>query len=220
MGPSDDQAGAGPPPAAPREGFVPVERRFLGLDKRTILPAIAVLLLAMVFGGVLPAINSAVSFDQEVKAGDVITLGRGITFVPAVGWGIEKGTLTSDQPISGAASPTATVVNGGVDFTVRTGPFRGTPDELLTIINRTTKRIKKNSGFHVTSRRATVTTDQGEKGVAEGYTSTDNEGAMFAIVFGATGVQVTAIGPQGAVKRNLRGVARMAASITYRREAR
>lgn len=199
----------------PPERWVPVDRRFLGLDRRTILPGILALLLVMVFGGVLPVINNAVSFDQEAKAGDVITLGGGISFAPAVGWGIEKGTLTNDKPRSGLVSPIATVVDGGVNFTVRTGPFRGTANQLLTIITRTTERAKANAGFHATSRRATVTTSQGEDGVVEGFTSADSEGALFAFVFGGTGVQITAIGPPGTVRQNLRDVSAMVASLSY-----
>lgn len=204
---------------APPDSWVPVDRRFLGLDRRTILPGLLALLLVMVYGGVLPVINNAVSFDQEAKAGDVITLGGGISFAPAVGWGIEKGTLTNDQPRSGLVSPIATVVDGGVNFTVRTGPFRGTPNQLLTVITRTTKRATANAGFHTTSRRATVTTNQGEDGVVEGFTTADSEGAMFAFVFGGTGVQLTAIGPPDTVRRNIEGVSEMVASLTYEPEA-
>lgn len=203
-----------PAPSAP-EDWVPVERRFLGLDKRTILPAIGILALVVLFASVLPAVNDAVPYDQEVEAGDVFDLGAGVTFVPATGWGIVKGTLTTDSTRSGAKSPTAIVVNGGVTFRVEQAPFTGTPNQLLTVINRTTASLRDNDGFHATGERATVTTNQGEEGVGEEFTGTDSTGVLVAFVFDGTGVKVTAVGPQGAVEEQVQDVAAMIGSISY-----
>ena len=72
------------PDLTPPEDCVPVDQRFLGLDKRTIWPALGILVLVIVYSGVLPVINDAVSYRQEAKAGDVIDLGNGTTFTPAV----------------------------------------------------------------------------------------------------------------------------------------
>jgi hypothetical protein len=47
--------------------FVPVERRFLGFDRRTILPSVGLLVLVMIWSGVLPAINAAISYTDEVE---------------------------------------------------------------------------------------------------------------------------------------------------------
>jgi hypothetical protein len=195
--------------------WVPVDRRFLGLDKRTILPAILILLLLIVYAGVLPAINDAVSFDREAKTGDVIVIGDGqVTFVPAVGWGIETGLLTSDPTRSGVAPPEAVVVNGAVTFTVSQGPFKGTPNELLSVINKTST-LDENQSFHVTSGKAAFTTSQGEEGAIESFTGTGSEGVLAALVFESLGVKVTAVGPLGAVKNQIDDVGAMIKSIRY-----
>jgi hypothetical protein len=200
------------------DNWVPVERRFLGLDKRTILPALGILALVVIFAGVLPAINEGVSYNREAKAGDVIDLGAGVTFVPADGWGITKGSLSTDKTRSGSKSAIALLVNGAVTFTVQQAPFEGTPNQLLTVINRTTASLRDNQGFHVSGNRRTITTNQGEQGVAEAYTGTDTGGILAAFVFGGTGVKVTAVGPPGAVENQVDDVAAMIGSINYERQ--
>src|SRR5262245_9135453 len=74
-----------PSPAAP-VGHVPVEHRWLGLDRRTLAPGLGVLLLALLWAVVLPAVNEAVPDDREVGAGTVLVASHGVTVVPPVGW--------------------------------------------------------------------------------------------------------------------------------------
>ena len=64
------------PTAAP--DWVPVDRRWLGLDKRTLKPAFFVLAVVIVFVGVVPAINNAISWTNQTTAGDVINMGDDI----------------------------------------------------------------------------------------------------------------------------------------------
>lgn len=97
----------GPPPARyePDDRWVPVDRRWFGLDRTTILPAAIVLAVAIVMSIVIPQINDAVSYDDPVVAGDVMELQYGITFVPAPGWGITDGVREADTPVTGSFPP-------------------------------------------------------------------------------------------------------------------
>ncbi|MFD7659409.1 hypothetical protein ACFV4N_35990, partial [Actinosynnema sp. NPDC059797] len=64
---------------------VPVEHRFLGLDRRTFGPGLIVLAVALLLIYGLPALNAAIPWNDEVRAGDVLDLGDGATAVPPVG---------------------------------------------------------------------------------------------------------------------------------------
>lgn len=215
-----DVADGNPPPGAHEdapENWVPVERRFLGFDKATIVPTVVILVFVLALGTWLPNINKAISYDNEVKAGDVLDLGEGITITPVVGWNIVNGLRVTDEPVTGrgANESTVTLVNGGVTFQVVRAPFDGSTAELLDQVNRNNELLKDNQGFHVTSSPATATTSQGDEGLFESYTGTDTEGITAAFIFGSQGVKVTAVGPQGAVRDQANDVATMIDSLTY-----
>ena len=92
------------PPGAPEnapENWVPVERRFLGFDKATIVPTVVILIFVLALGTWLPNINKLISYDNEAKAGDVLDLGEGITITPVPGWNIVKGLRVTDEPVTG-----------------------------------------------------------------------------------------------------------------------
>lgn len=193
---------ASPPPI---DGHVPVEHRFLGLDRRTIPLTLFVLAVMVVFMVVVPAIDRAVGWDDEIIAGDVIDLGQGLTFVPAVGWELTSGTRTTDAPVTGVGGPEtrASIGNGGVVVQVDRSGFDGTADELLDRVNqlRTTSDAEPNRSFKVTGPRTTVTTASGLTGVSEAYTSANGEGRMLAFTLDAgsgrdtpTGIIVTVDG--------------------------
>ncbi|MGW4114617.1 hypothetical protein ACWEFJ_27400 [Actinosynnema sp. NPDC004786] len=58
-------------------GWVPVDRRFLGLDRRTFTPALVVLAIALVLIYGVPGLNAAIPWHHEIRAGDVLDLGDG-----------------------------------------------------------------------------------------------------------------------------------------------
>ncbi|MBU8820886.1 hypothetical protein KL864_34025 [Mycolicibacterium goodii] len=118
----------------PGERWIPADRRWLGLDRRTVAPALAVVALVVVMDGVLPAVNDGVGYHDEVAAGDVIAIDGGVTFVPEPGWGITSGVRLGDAPADGTYPDTATVVRGDISLTVHTDTFHGDVDELLTQI--------------------------------------------------------------------------------------
>jgi hypothetical protein len=50
-----------------------------------------VLAVVIVLVGVIPAINNAISWTNQSKAGDVIDMGGGITFAAPEGWTLTNG---------------------------------------------------------------------------------------------------------------------------------
>lgn len=204
------------PPGAP-ENWVPVERRFLGFDKATIAPTVIILIFVLALGTWLPNINKLISYDNEASTGDVLDLGEGITITPVPAWNIESGLRLTEEPVTGrdATETTVTLVNGGVTFQAVRAPFEGTTSELLDQVNRNNELLDDNQGFEVTSPVATATTSQGDEGLFESYTGTDTEGILAAFVLGSQGVEITVVGPQGAVRDQVVDVATMINSLTY-----
>jgi hypothetical protein len=181
--------------AAPPD-WVPVEHRVLGLDRRTIAPALAVLALAFIFATVIPAINAAIKPDNPVRPGDVLNLGKGLTLVPAQDWNIVKGLRVGDAtnaPATGSAPPVE-LSNGSVSLRVLVGPFAGTPNALLDQINRLNTELDGIDQFATTGDRVSVTTAQGATGVVENFTGSAVDGKIAAFVYDGTGVEILVVG--------------------------
>jgi len=179
----------------PDETFVPADRRWLGLDRRTVAPTLLVFTLAFVMAVVLPAIDNAVSYDDKVLPGDVLAIAGDVTFVPEPGWGITSGVRLGDPPAGGQYPPKATVVDSGVVFTVRSAPFRGDAAALLHQIKTTTDALNSDHGVHITGAPGTMTTADGHSGVITAVTGPRSRGVLAAFVFDDYGVQAVAVGP-------------------------
>jgi hypothetical protein len=199
----------------PEKGWVPADKRWFGLDRRTIAPTLTVFALAGVMSVVLPLVNAAVPYRDIVKAGDVLELQGDVTFVPEVGWGITSGVRQGRAPLSGEYPDTATVVNGDVTFRVRTGKFRGDANALLDQIASTSDALNRGRGVHVTGQHATIVTDQGKQGATARITGPQKGGVIAAFVFDGRGVEAEAIdhtdsGPQptAAVFAMIRSISR------------
>lgn len=200
----------------PDDRWVPVDRRWLGLDRATLLPATVVIVFAVVMAVVLPALDRAAPYDDVVAAGDVLELDGEITFTPATGWGITAGVRASERPASGLYPDTATVVDGDVTVTVRTGVFTGDAEALLTRITTTAAALHGTRGLHVTGEPETIVTATGARGVIAGYSGTHTDGVIAAFVFGDRGVQVVATGPADMPADTTDAVAHMITSIDHR----
>ena len=87
--PSAPPQSPAPSPPAHLEHDVPVEHRWLGLDRRTIAPALGVAILALFWAVVVPAIDRAIPEDRKVEAGQVFGAGNGVTVAPPTGWNVE-----------------------------------------------------------------------------------------------------------------------------------
>jgi hypothetical protein len=201
---------------------VPVEHRFAGLDRRTIGPALLVLAFAILLSIVLPAINAAVSYHDEIHAGDVVDLADGrLTFVPAPGWNLAEGALLG-RTRSGVSTTSATqLVDGDADFSVKVGPFDGTPSSLLTRVNQIDGGHDDSRGAGASGARYTVMTADGAVGVAEGFTGLQTQGVIVAFVFevpgaGRLGVQVVASGREDSLATRRNDIVAMIRSVRLR----
>jgi hypothetical protein len=196
--------------------WVPVEHRWFGLDKRTIAPGLIAIALMAVLIVVLPAINEAIEYDRQIQAGDVVNLGAGITFVPAVSWGFPNGLLVSDQTVGGteaSANLNATLINGAVEFAATTGPFTGTADELLKQIDKLNEAYKSIDTSKAMSAPGTLTTSTGLTGVGQAFSGVNVEGVIAAFVVDGIGVQFVAHGPQDTLLATIDDIAAMIDSL-------
>jgi hypothetical protein len=196
------------------------DARILGIDARTIVPALLVLALAVVMSIVLPTIDSRTEYHDEVQSGDVAQVADGITLLPAAGWNLASGALVGQtrSPVGSTAS--TELVNGSVDFYAQAAPFAGTTSALLTRINRINDDLRRARGRTAeTTHRYAVTTKQGVAGVAEDFVSLTRQGTIVAFVFrrrGQTpreGLEVVAAGPAGAMSRRRDEIVAMIRSI-------
>lgn len=213
--PGIDMASAAPLPRfEPDERWVPADERWFGLDRRTIRPTLAVFALAFVMSVVLPIVNAAVPYHDIVKAGDVLELEGKVTFVPEAGWGITSGLRAGHAPLSGEYPATATVEDGAMKFTVRTGLFRGDANQLLTQIETTSEALNRGRGVHVTGAPTTIVTNQGKQGARVGITGPHTAGIIAAFIFGDRGVEAVATGPSDVGAEPTATVLRMIGSIS------
>ena len=174
--------------------WVPVEDRWLGMDRRALVPAVVVAAFAALAFWGFPALNGAIAVDDPVRAGDVIQLDEAVTFAPAAGWNLTTGLRQGDAATTGYPG-TAQVTQNGVAFTVIADTFDGTPRALLSQIKRTNSQLDADSAITVNGRVQTFTTVSGEHGVIAPFTSSSGVGLVAAFVFGGTGVEVVAFGP-------------------------
>jgi hypothetical protein len=185
------------------------EARILGIDRRTIGPALLVLALAVLMGIVLPAIDSRTAYSHQVEKGDVALLADGITLVPAPGWSLASGALAGHARSPVGDTFGTELVDGGADFSVQTAPFAGTPSALLTRVDEINGKLSRARGRTSTmSDRYLVSTRQGATGVAEDFEGATREGTIVAFVVASPspslqgqpsreGIEVVVSGPKG-----------------------
>jgi hypothetical protein len=197
-----------------RANWVPVDRRLLGMDRRTLLPAALVVLLFAIAVWIVPGVDDRISVDDPIRAGDVIQIGDDVQFVPIAGANLLTGLRQGDASTTGYPD-TAAVSFGGVVFEVITDTYRGTPLQLLNQIEKTNEglRVPDDAGFHVTSDPVTISNETGERGVAARFDGTNADGLIAAFVFGETGVEIQAVGPQAVSGDTAQEVSSMIQSV-------
>jgi hypothetical protein len=211
---------ASAPRYEPDERWVPADERRFGLDRRTLGPTLAVFALVLVMSVVLPLINAAVPYHDIVKAGDVMEVEGDVTFVPEAGWGITSGVRAGHPPLSGEYPATATVEDGAMKFTVRSGSFHGDAGTLLDQIETTSDALNRGRGVHVTGAPTTIVTNQGKQGAAVRVTGPHTAGLIAAFVFGDRGVEAVATGPSDTGSEPSTTVLRMISSISHAGEGK
>jgi hypothetical protein len=199
--------------------FVPVERRWAGFDKRTVLPSAIVILLAVIYAVVLPQINSSTDYSHEIKAGDVVDLADGqLTMTPSVGWNLAQGGLVLKGPSTVSVPSVTQLVLQDVSFAVVTGPFTGTPTQLLEQINKISGKLRNRPNLGTATKRSSIATSDGVSGVADFYTGLQNQGFNAAFVYqvggASVGVEVVVRGSDQSLTNNVQAVTSMLLSIT------
>jgi hypothetical protein len=200
-------------------GRIPVEHRFLGLDRRTIPLAAVALAVWLLWVVVVPAIDEAVPWRDVTRPGDVLQVTSTVTMTPAVGWGVQSGLRTTDRTKSGQNSEDVVLVNGGVTFQVTSGPWTGTPAQLLDQVTLITGTVIGQS-FRITQGAATIRTADGDVGVLESFATPRVEGLVAALVYGGDGLQIQAVGTPEQLAARAGDVQRMISSIGADRSAR
>ena len=200
------------------EGWVPVEHRILGVDRRTIAPALAVLAFVVFMAIVLPAVDESVDYEDPVAAGDVMDLVAGkLTFVPAQGWNRIDGSLVGEGTVESVGSVSAVVIED-VSVAITTGEFEGTPDELLDQINDLNEALEDPRGLGAAGPRQEVTSASGLTGVAETFTGLDERGVTAAFVVDvdgtSVGVQVVVRGSVETIGDHIEEIATMLDSMS------
>jgi hypothetical protein len=208
---------------------VPVDQRWLGMDKRGIPYAIVAVALILALHWAVPAIDNATKWDNPTVAGDVIDLGSGIRITPPVGWQLEEGVRTTDDPIVpvNADALKVTLSNGAVTVAVAGAKWDGTADQLLDQYNkvRETSDEKADQVFAVTGDRSSFVTSTGVTGVQEAYTSAGGDGRVFAFVVDddsgrPIGIVVTATGTDGSLGEFDSQIQALVSSLTTTEPAR
>jgi hypothetical protein len=210
---------AAAPRFEPDEGWVPADERRFGLDRRTLRPTLAVFGLVFVMSVVLPVINATVPYHDIVRPGDVMQIEGDVTFVPAAGWGVTSGVRAGHAPISGQYPASATVEDGALKFTVRTGPFHGDADQLVDQIEATSDALNQGRGVHITGAPATIVTAAGKQGATVRVTGPHTAGLIAAFVFDGRGVEAVATGPTDSGSEPSAAVLRMIGSINESKQA-
>ncbi|WP_328471357.1 hypothetical protein OHA21_07025 [Actinoplanes sp. NBC_00393] len=166
------------------DNWVPVERRWLGLDKRTLLPGLVVFAIAILLRSIIPSIDQATPVDDVIEAGDRLNLDNGLTIAPPVGWELVDGILVGADTVQpGAGSASASMVQGGVQAQIAVSSFAGDAGALLDQVNRNDSRSDSRPGFTVSAEPTAITTVGGITGAVEGYTSAAGDGLLAAFTF-------------------------------------
>ncbi len=164
---------------------IPVEHRLAGFDRRTFRPALIVLAVAVVLIYGLQALDAALPWHNEIRAGDVLDLGAGATAVPPVGWELENGSLTG----TGTAGPTGLdvrLVSGGAVIQMQGTTFAGTAAGFLDQVQRS----QGGQPAAMSASRGSLTTSAGLVGVVQSRTgpSGDVIEAAFKMATGTSAV--------------------------------
>ena len=165
---------------------VPVEHRWLGLDRRSIPYALVGFAVLAWWAWVLPWVNAQVAWDDTMT-------------VPP-GWGVLSGLRTVDEPRGGdqAREVEQTVlVKDGVVFAILQGPFEESPTRLLDQADRITGA--QTSGFHVSGETHNVTTAAGLRGVTQNFTTPTGAGTLTAFVVDGQGIEIQVAGVEAQV---------------------
>ena len=200
-----------------RPDWVPADQRVLGFDRRTIWPGVVLLVVWVLWAHGMPWLDEQIAVDNPIVAGDVINLGDGeITFVPAVGWELESGTLLVEGEESAASVPTsAELSNEGVAYRASSGGWDGTAealgDQMIEINEGLDALLAKDE-----QGRATIENADGVPGQVVYVVGVDQAALIATFVFDGVGVEIEIRGTPESLGDQVEQIAAMIDSTTYR----
>lgn len=205
------------PPRPP--DWVPVERRFLGMDKRTLPPAIVVLaFLALCLWG-LPTISDQIESDDPIVAGDVIQMDKDIEFTPAVGWNLDTGIRQGGSEL-GSYPDTAGLSQRGYTFSVMVDDYDGTPAQLMNQLRKNNQDAVDDQ-VRFSGTASSFVTSAGDQGVLVRYSNGSEVGFVATLVFGTTGVEIKGSGSSTTTDPDsVEDMAAMLGSVQHKAEGR
>ncbi|WP_245650483.1 hypothetical protein [Nocardia harenae] len=171
-----------------------MDHRFLGLDTRVFPHALVILAVWLLWVVVVPAIDSAVSSEDPVVAGERLQVTDSLSFVAVPGWNVDSGFRVGQRGASDSV-PRVALTRGNVTFSVDADAFAGTASELLTQIDAVGAATGGNSVLAMSSPPQPVTTDGGLSGVQVRFDTPSAAGSVTTFVAGGTGVRVQVVGP-------------------------
>lgn len=163
---------------------------------------------------VVPGLNGALDYDDETEAGEVFVLAEGVTMDVQPGWDVIRGSRTTDRT-RGGPGQNATLSHGGVEFRVLTGPYQGDVRTLLSQIEKLALTGEGDDPVTVSGDMRPFRTEDGERGLIEGYTTPRGDGVLAALVLGDLDVEAVASGPESALSGSREQLVETIRSIRY-----
>lgn len=176
---------------------MPVEDRWLGLDRRSLPYGLVGFAVIALWAWVMPWVNAQVPWDDTTEVGEAFQVTTEVAMTVPAGWGVESGLRTVDEPRGGDEARDAeqtVLVKDGVVFAILQGPFDESPARLLEQANRITGA--QSSGYHVSGEVHNLTTSGGLRGVAQDFTAATGAGTVSAFVVDGQGIEIQVAGPQ------------------------
>lgn len=173
-----DSVSPEPPPV-----WVPVERRRLGLDRRSLLPGLVVAVIGLLFGGVLPLVDDAVAWDDPIAPGERVAIGAVATAAPPAGWQLVGGIRVGEGTV-GPTGATATLFAEGVTLSAALTPLPDGPDAALDLLTADLAGLSPD-GFTVVGEPRRLTTDGGLSGVEQQWSTTAEQGLITVVALPA-----------------------------------
>ena len=175
---------------------------------RNALGSLAIVGVVAIIAVGLPRLNRSIPAGKPMAAGAPYTVGARVSVVPPGGARLD---VTKTRP--GSQRGTVLFVIGGVRLVLVVTPFDGTLNDAA---GRLRNKITLIAGNQVAGADRRISTGQGVAGMRGGYTSPGRVGQYAVFVAHDLTVEVTASGPDAAVRGLLAALEHSLRSVTFR----
>jgi len=183
---------------------VPVEQRLLGLDRRTIAPAVVIAVIVAFYAVVIPYVDGFVDHDSAVQAGTSLVIGNDVSIVPPAGWEVTDRTALDAGSLE--------LHNSGIIVNASVGPSTGELDDLLAYEDGVVDDAESGVVHHEAS---SIVAADGTAGLEEHWDGVNTEGLLAVFSDGTLGVVISVEGPQPMVTRHQQELDQMIASVRF-----